>query len=74
MKPDPPVRADGRCVVCLGPRGVLPKNAISRAPAQVKLELETDPFCSSTCARDWHGNPLETRSIWERDHLRRVSA
>lgn len=54
MKADPPVRADGRCAQCKRPR-TLPKRPQKGVdPAS----YERDPFCSSTCARLWHG--LET--------------
>lgn len=54
MKPDPPVREDGRCVVCLGKRGRLPKVVTQRAKAILQRELALDPFCSTVCARKWH--------------------
>lgn len=46
---DPPVREDGRCVVCLGPRN--PERSKKYAGDVAHL----DPFCSNVCARDWHG-------------------
>ena len=47
---DPPVRLDGLCHVCLKPRPV-PKGVWARDAAEV------DPFCSSTWARSFHGQP-----------------
>lgn len=51
VKADPPPRADNLCFVCQKPRRV-PKGVWARA------EAELDAFCSSTCARSWHGCPL----------------
>lgn len=42
---DPPTRADGACYVCLGERG------------RVALKHD-DPFCTSRCARSYHGVEL----------------
>jgi hypothetical protein len=39
---DPPQRKDGRCVSCRGSR---PEVAVKNG----------DPFCSTSCARAWHG-------------------
>ncbi len=54
MKTDPPVRRDGLCVQCHGPRKVPKRHHKGIDPAVYAL----DPFCSSPCARFWHGNPL----------------
>jgi len=73
--PDPPVREDGRCVVCLKPRR-LTKQA--RKYAGVWLDL--DPFCASKCCRKWHGCELpgdrteaqEQAALDAADHYRAV--
>ena len=52
MKPDPPVRADGRCAVCGKPRRV------DRSRRYGGAEAERDPFCSVTCCRRFHGTEL----------------
>lgn len=57
-KPDPPPRANGRCVVCGGKRGRLPKTGTQRSRQQLARELATDPFCSTICARKWHGTEI----------------
>jgi hypothetical protein len=54
MLPDPPVRADGRCAYCGGERKLPKRPQKGVDPAS----YERDPFCSSTCARLFHG--LET--------------
>lgn len=59
---DPPVRPDGCCAVCGEPR----KPERSRRYAGVTAEL--DPFCSNSCARAWHANPIPTKSIWGQDY------
>lgn len=55
MKPDPPIRRDGRCAVCeqsrLLPKGKAPRH---KDPTWQK-ERQRDPFCSNKCARKWHG-------------------
>jgi hypothetical protein len=51
VRPDPPVRKDGRCSQCGQPRH--PQR--SRKYGQAAAEL--DPFCSSSCAKAWHGVP-----------------
>lgn len=61
MTADPPVRTDGRCHVCLGPRKIKPKQRHG-------LEAQLDPFCSNVCCRAYHANPLPNRSIWELHH------
>jgi hypothetical protein len=51
LKPDPPPRRDGCCVVCRR----------KRKPPATKYGLAdwyTDPFCSSVCARKWHGTTI----------------
>jgi hypothetical protein len=58
MTIDPPVREDGRCYVCLKPRGVIPKTLVKRTAADLAKQLANDPFCSSTCARRYHGTTL----------------
>ena len=50
---DPPVRADGLCAECEGPRNT----KASWKYAGVSAEL--DPFCSNKCARAWWGYPLD---------------
>lgn len=54
---DPPVRADGRCVVCLKPRK-LTKQARRYAGAQ----LDIDPFDSTSCCRKYHGCELDNEA------------
>jgi hypothetical protein len=49
---DPPIRADGLCVVCLEPRLRRKLKPVYQGAA------EQDPFCSNVCARDWYGIPL----------------
>lgn len=58
MIADPPVREDGQCVTCLGPRGAIPKTLVNRTARDLKRALATDPFCSSTCARAYYGTSL----------------
>ena len=52
VRADPPIREDGRCVVCLGPRQA--KRGNYSDPTQ-------DPFCSTPCARRYFGTELETQ-------------
>lgn len=63
MKADPPV-GDG-CAECGGPRVTTRNRAIdgTQVPNTIWLShVERDPFCTSECARAWHGFPLdETR-------------
>jgi hypothetical protein len=47
--PDPPVREDGSCFVCGQPRVRRGVKALYAAAAA------NDPFCSTACARAWHG-------------------
>lgn len=49
---DPPVRGDGLCVVCEKPRKP------ERSRQYGGIEAERDPFCSVTCCREWHKNPV----------------
>ena len=56
---DPPVRDDGLCSVCLKPRRP------ERSRKYARLIAEMDPFCSSTCSREWHGNPLPDLAMTE---------
>jgi hypothetical protein len=53
MTADPPVRADGRCAVCGGER-----TPPAKQHKTATLEAERDPFCSATCAREFHGAPI----------------
>lgn len=57
---DPPVREDGCCYVCLKERH--PERSKRYAGDIAKY----DPFCSSTCAREYFGNPIRQQSIWGR--------
>jgi hypothetical protein len=50
-KKDPPIRADGRCAVCSKPRNP------ERSRRYGGPAAETDPFCSTECARGYHGTP-----------------
>jgi hypothetical protein len=52
IRPDPPLRPDGRCAVCHKPR----RPERSRRYGGAVAEL--DPFCSVTCARQYHGTML----------------
>ena len=52
LRDDPEVRADGSCVVCRRP-----KLTRQLKPLYTRA-LETDPFCSSQCAREWWGTQL----------------
>jgi hypothetical protein len=60
---DPPVRADGRCASCGGRRGQLPKTSTQRTKDVLRVELDMDPFCSSDCARAWHGTALASAPL-----------
>lgn len=53
MKADPKVRRNGRCAQCGGVR----KTPKARQRGVDPMHYERDPFCSSTCARTWHGVP-----------------
>jgi len=48
MKPDPPVRRDGKCAECGKPRYP------GRSRKYGKGAADLDPFCSTNCARKWH--------------------
>lgn len=64
--PDPPVRADGRCYVCLKPRD--PERSRKYAGDVATL----DPFCSNVCARAFHGQPnLDEQGAESRKRLLR---
>jgi len=53
MRADPPVRKDGRCAQCGKVRKLpKPQKGVDRAL------YEIDPFCSSPCARAYHGVAL----------------
>jgi hypothetical protein len=66
MMPTPPVRADGLCLTCGGPRGTIPKVLVKRSAHDLRVALETDPFCSSTCARSYYGTSLPAVSTGNR--------
>lgn len=53
MKGDPKIRRDGRCANRKCRREVVIKMREGVNPA-----LYADPFCSSECARAWHGVAL----------------
>lgn len=56
---DPPIRPDGRCVTCQGPRlARLPKVITIRSKADLLKHLARDPFCRTGCARAYHGVSL----------------
>lgn len=57
MTTDPPVRKDGRCAQCLGPR----KHAVANKYSG--MDAVQDPFCSTTCCREWHDNPLPAANL-----------
>ncbi len=48
MKPEPLLRADGRCYQCGKPRKI-PKSNYARG------EVEKDPFCQTSCCREYYG-------------------
>lgn len=50
--PDPSLRADGRCLVCGGPR------RMDKLKPLYRQHMESDPFCSTQCAREWWGTSL----------------
>lgn len=70
MRSDPPVRRDGRCAQCGGPRRkAKPQRGVDPAL------YASDPFCSGPCCRAWHGveqvtipggDPNERRGRYER--------
>lgn len=52
MKPDPPIRKDGKCACGCGrdlPKYKPPIHGMLVAP---------DPFASTECCREWHHAPL----------------
>jgi len=51
---EPPVREDGLCAHCGGPRKFPKRHQKGVDPAL----YERDPFCATSCARAWHGVPL----------------
>jgi hypothetical protein len=51
VRADPPIRRDGRCSVCAKPRK-------KPATSYGRDEYARDPFCSTKCARKWHGTTL----------------
>lgn len=54
---DPLVRSDGLCAICLKPRKVTEQARKYAGP-----QLDLDPYCSSACARRWHGCELASVS------------
>ena len=68
LRRDPRVRKDGLCAGCGQPRHhkrtkatgptTLQPNATRLARHVWEYELEKDPFCSSRCARKFHGTQL----------------
>ena len=55
VKPDPPVRADGRCA---GPGCRKQRTVSEQARKYAGVQLDLDPFCSTRCCRKWHGTEL----------------
>lgn len=72
MIADPSVCADGRCHVCGGPRGAIPKTLVKHSARDLREALARDPFCSSTCARRFYGTSLPEIS-YDRHKARLVS-
>lgn len=62
VKTDPAVRADGRCA--LSSCGKLRRP--ERAERYAREFALRDPFCSSDCARRWHGIPVARELLEER--------
>jgi hypothetical protein len=54
---DPPLARDGTCATCGGRRSFKGLRPLYRAPAK------DDPFCSTECARRWHGVPLLANQV-----------
>lgn len=52
LEPDPPVRTDGLCIVCLKPRHP------ERSKKYGGDVAELDPFRKTECARSYFGCPL----------------
>jgi hypothetical protein len=50
LKLDPPLRPDGRCAVCPKQRKLT-----AQARKYAGVQLDVDPFCSTECARRYHG-------------------
>jgi hypothetical protein len=71
LREDPPVRWDGRCAVCFGPRLPKPLKPVYQG------EAERDPFCSTVCARVFHGvqlpatTPRPSRAMVSQRDIRR---
>lgn len=53
MKPDPPIREDGRCALASCGRKRKPYK-----PPIAGMLVAPDPFCSTECCREWHHAPL----------------
>ena len=53
MAADPPVRDDGCCIVCEKPRTIT-----KQVRRYAGVQIDSDPFCSSRCCREWHGTAL----------------
>jgi len=58
---DPPVRPDGCCAQCGGPRTVT-----AQARKYAGYQVDLDPYCSARCCRRWHGCPLKNEREEER--------
>lgn len=72
MIADPPVRADGSCVVCRKPRLTrLPKVITQRSKTELLDHLAGDPFCRTECARKWHRTELPEDATVRGQRLRR---
>ncbi len=55
MRKEPAVRRDGKCARCRQPKPVAnPKSQIK----DLQKLINADPFCSSLCARRFHGVKL----------------
>jgi hypothetical protein len=52
MIPDPPIRKDSTCAVCLAPRKP------ERSKRYARDAAERDAFCSTNCCRKFHGTEL----------------
>lgn len=63
MIADPPVRKDGVCArpgcTTKRPVAVLTGKKLAELRRYAGQQIEQDPFCSSRCARKWHGCPLD---------------
>jgi hypothetical protein len=49
---EPPVRTDGRCIVCLK------QLRIDGLRPLYKAAMRDEPFCSTECCREWYCIPL----------------